>query len=485
MPDGVRVCVTLRPQPPKPSFMQLTLAHEPTAVPTPTLIEELRALFRLAAPLALANLGQTLIGAVDTAVVGRLGEVELGATGLGSTVFFTVAVLGLGIMLGLDPLVSQAIGAGEPERARRTFWQGIWLSVAIGVPLMGAVFALGALLEPMGIPAQSAAHTRDYILARVPSMVPFLAFIGARSYLQALGMVRPMVIAVVLANVVNLVLSWALVFGDAGLAPFGIPPLGIPKLGVAGAAWASTVCTLLQLAILVLAVRSVPAPEVSDLRRPQPALIQKALFLGLPIGLQMLAEFGVFGLVNVLMGSIGTRALAAHQVAVTLASAAFMIPVGIGAAASVRVGRAVGRQDAPGTRLAGVVAIASGAAFMTLSALLFMAAPRPLASVMTSEGAVIQAVIPLLFVAAVFQLSDGIQAVAAGALRGAGDTRFALIANLTGHYVIGLPLGALLAFRFGYGAPGLWWGLSAGLTAVAVGLTVRFVRLSARPIARI
>jgi MATE family multidrug resistance protein len=162
-----------------------------------------------------------------------------------------------------------------------------------------------------------------------------------------------------------------------------------------------------------------------------------------------------------------------------------MIPVGIGAAASVRVGRAVGRTDVPGTRLAGIVAIASGGAFMALAALVFLVAPAPLAGIITNEPAVIEAVVPLLFVAAVFQLSDGVQAVAAGALRGAGDTRFALLANLGGHYLIGLPVGVLLAFQLGLGARGLWWGLSVGLTVVAVGLTLRFLRLSAGAIARV
>ena len=458
--------------------MQLALSHEtPDAAPSPTLAEELSALVRLAFPLALANLGQTLIGAVDTAVVGRLGEVELGATGLGNTVFFTIAVLGLGVMLGLDPLVSQAFGAGEPARARRTLWQGVWLSAIIGLPLTALVVGLGALLESFGIPAASAEHTRAYIAARVPSLIPFLWFIAARSYLQGASLARPMVIAVVLANVVNLPLSWVLVFGDASL--------GIPALGVAGAAWASTVCTVIQLAVLALAVRSVDAPEGREHRKPDRALLLKALALGIPIGLQMFAEFGVFGVVNLLMGNIGTRELASHQVAITLASATFMVPVGIGAAASVRVGRAVGRQDAPGTRLAGVLSIAVGGAFMTAAALMFLFAPRLLAGIITSERAVIDAVVPLLFVAAVFQLSDGIQAVAAGALRGAGDTRFTLLANLAGHYLIGLPLGALLAFSLGIGATGLWWGLSAGLTCVAIGLTVRFLRLSKRPIARV
>lgn len=465
--------------------MQLSLSQQVGISRSPTLTEELSGLLRLALPLALANLGQTLIGAVDTAVVGRLGELELGATGLGNTVFFTITVLGLGVMLGIDPLVSQAFGAGEQLRARRALWQGVWLSLLIGAPLTLLVLGLGALLERLGISPASAEQTRAYIAARVPSLIPFLLFIGARSYLQAASLTRPMVIAVVVANLVNLPLSWALVFGDAGLVDLGLPGLGVPALGVAGAAWASTACTVIQLVILALAVQRVAAPSSAAHRRPDRELLLKALVIGTPIGLQMLAEFGVFGLVNLLMGNIGTRELAAHQVAITLASSTFMVPVGVGAAASVRVGRAVGRQDAPGTRLAGLVAIGAGSAFMLAAALTFLLVPRLLAGIITSESAVIDAVVPLLFVAAVFQLSDGVQAVAAGALRGAGDTRFALFANLGGHYLIGLPLGVLLAFSLGIGARGLWWGLSAGLTCVAAGLTLRFLRLSARPIARV
>lgn len=185
------------------------------------------------------------------------------------------------------------------------------------------------------------------------------------------------------------------------------------------------------------------------------------------------------------MGSIDTRALASHQVAITLASMTFMVPVGIGAATSVRVGRAVGRGDAAGTRLAGLLGIGVGAAFMSGAALAFLLAPELLARLITNQAPVIAAALPLVLVAAVFQLSDGVQAVAAGALRGAGDTRLPLVANLGGHYLIGLPLGIVCAFEWGLGAQGLWWGLSAGLTVVAAILTHRFVRLSSRPVARV
>ncbi len=414
--------------------MQLGLTQPvPARASAPSVSGELGALVRLALPLAAANLGQVLIGAVDTAVVGRLGETELGAAGLGNSLYFVVTVIGMGVMLGLDPLVSQAVGASEPREALRMLWQGVWLALLAGVPLCAAITGLGFLLERVGIQPASAVATRTYLVARLPGLVPFLVFVACRSYLQAVGVTRPVVVSVVLANIINLPASWALVFG--------FPPLHVPALGIAGAAWASSVCTVVQMGVLVMSVRRESAGTAGATWQPHRASMQKALSIGIPIGFTMVAEFGVFSLVNVLMGNIDARALAGHQVAITLASATFMVPVGVGAAASVRVGKAIGRGDQAGTRLAGLVGLAAGTSFMLLSALAFLFFPRELAAVISDKADVIAAAVPLLSVAAVFQLSDGAQAVAAGALRGAGDTRFPLIANLAGHYLVGLPIG--------------------------------------------
>ncbi|MEZ4219440.1 MAG: MATE family efflux transporter [Polyangiaceae bacterium] len=441
-------------------------------------LSEAKALARLALPLAFAHLGQTLLGAVDTAVVGRLGELALGATGLGNALFFVVAVLGMGVMLGLDPLVAQAVGAGDDERARRSLTQGIWLSLLVGGPLMAGVIALGSVLERFGIEPASAALVRDYVWARIPGLIPFLAFVALRSYLQATGSTRPVVLAVVLANVANVPLSILFVFGDAALAKIGIGPVGLPAMGVAGAAWASTGCTVIQMLVLVEGVRRGHHRISAADFRIDGALMRRALELGAPIGLQLLAEFGVFTLVNVAMGNLDARSLAAHQVALTLASMTFMVPVGIGAATSVRVGQAVGRRDEAGTRRAGWTGLGLGVGFMLVSATVFLTLPRPLALLMTPDSAVVEASAALLAVAAVFQVSDGAQAVLAGALRGAGDTRFTLVANVAGHYLVGLPLGLMLTFSLAVGATGLWWGLSAGLSAVALALVWRFTRVT-------
>lgn len=445
---------------------------------------EFRALLALAGPLALTHLGNQLLGVVDTAVVGRLGEISLGAVGLGNSVYFGVSIIGLGLMLGLDPLVSQAVGAGEPIKARRVYWQGVWLAPLLTAPLaLGVLLVLGCL-PAIGVDADNYRETVGYVHGRLPSLLPFLWLVGARAYLQGHNITRPLVIGVVVANVINLPLSWILVFGAEGLSDLGLPGFGIPAMGAAGAGWTSSVCTVIQCAVATLAVRSIEAPGAVD-RSWDRKLARHAMGLGLPIGLTLFVEVGVFSGTGVLMATLGPRPLAAHNVALALASMSFQVTLAIGAAASVRVGQAVGRSDTAGARRAGFVAFIAGGSFMLLSSLLFVTVPHHLARLITNDVALIPSAAQLILVAAAFQLVDGLQAVGAGALRGAGDTRFALVANILGHYAIGVPLAITLTWVLGWGAVGLWWGLSAGLAVVALALTLRFARISKRAIARV
>lgn len=477
LPNPVLVSAVAVTQPPERP------ASDAEFVARSAYLDEFRALVRLALPLAGANFGQMLLGAVDTAVVGRLGAVELGAAGLGNSLFFCVSILGMGVMMGLDPLVSQAHGAQEHAQARRTLWQGVWLALIGTIPLGIGILALSTQLERLGIDSQAANLTRDYLGARLWGLLPFLLFAALRSYLQSVGRATPMFYAALIANLINLPVSWLLVFGDAGLTRLGLPALGVPELGVAGAGYTSAFCTLLQLLVLILAVRGVSVPDTSAserFRRPERVLMKRALRLGLPIGFTLLAEVGIFSLTNVAMGNLGQTALAAHQVAITLASATFMIPLGIGAAASVRVGQAVGARDDAGVRRAGLCALAAGVGFMSLGALAFWTLPGPLSRIITDQDEVVRAAVPLLLVAAVFQIFDGSQAVLAGALRGAGDTTLPLVLNLAGYYLVGTPVGLGLAFLAGHGAVGLWWGLSSGLICVALSLGWRFIRLTSR-----
>jgi MATE family multidrug resistance protein len=447
-------------------------------------MEELRKLLRLAAPIAFTQAGYALMGLVDTAVVGRLGASALGAIGLANGLFFAVAIVGLGTMMGLDPLFAQALGAGDERRARALVWQGIWLSFAVTAVLAIPIALMPLLLEPARIEPAVARDARLFLWLRLPGLWPLLAFAGLRAYLQAAHRLRALVVATVLANVANFALDVALVYGR-----FGFPALGAPGSGLA-----TSICSFLQLAVLAIAFQfrghpaQLPVPGGraggvgAESRLLSPADLRKALAVGIPVGLQMGAEVGVFALVGLLAGRLGALALAAHQVALALASFTFCAAVGIGQAGSVRVGWAVGARNTRAARRSGLVAFAGGAGIMSMSALLFWLIPSSLARLLSDQPDVIAASVPLLAVCAFFQLSDGIQGVGAGVLRGAGDTRFAFLANLVGHYAVGLPVAIGLGLMCGLGVIGLWWGLCAGLTAVAIALLTRFLRLSSREI---
>lgn len=444
-------------------------------------MSELKSLVRLAVPLALAQVGMVLMGFVDVAVVGRLGPVPLAAVGLGNGLFFAVSVFGIGAMMGLDPLVSQALGAGQPQRARAVLWQGVWLAVFASAVLAVPIIAAAFLLEWAGVVPEVARDARTYALVRLPALVPMLLFSAQKAYLQAHRVTRPMVISIVIANVANLGLDWLLVLGVEGV---------FPPLGAAGVALATVTCTVLQVSILGLGIRlmRVPAPDVKEgaasavfSRRPRPKEMGRALRVGLPVGLQMGAEVGVFALAGLLAARMGAELAAAHQVALSLASLSFCAAVGVGSAGSVMVGHAVGAGSHLDARRAGKAAVQAGTMVMSVGALAFLLVPGPLVRMLTDVPEVIRIAVPLLAVAAAFQLSDGLQAVGAGILRGAGDTRFAFVANLLGHWLIGLPVALLCAEVLGLGLVGIWWGLAAGLTVVAAALMLRFFRLTSRP----
>lgn len=438
---------------------------------------ESRELLRLAVPLAAAQAGTQLMGLVDVAVLGRYSAQALAGSGLGNAIFFAFSIIGMGLVLGVDPLIAQAIGANDHARARRVMWQGAWLAFVVSIGLTLLMLAGAVAMPLIGSSKELIGPARVYLLIRVASLLPFLLFFVARSYLQAYGRTRPMLIAMVLANVVNLGADILLVFGGSILPEWCGPLRAIPELGVAGAALATVASTILQLAIVAAGVRAIDAPPDVD-HRWNRAEVAQAFRVGLPVALQMGAEVGIFALVAVLASRLGTLHLAAHQLVIGIASFTFTVAVGVAAAGSVRVGIAIGARDQVRTRIAGHLAFILGAAFMGGSGLVFAIFPGVMARLVTDQADVIAAALPLMVVAAFFQLSDGVQAVGAGVLRGAGDTQFAFYANLVGHWLVGLPVALLLGFRYGFGIVGLWWGLCAGLTVVALLLFIRFERLS-------
>lgn len=444
----------------------------------------LRDLLALAVPLIVGHSGQQLMSLVDTAMVGRLDAAAIGGVGIGNGIYFAMTVIGMGAVLGMDTLVAQATGAGERDRARKILWQGSRIGLGMSLPVMALIALSTLLLEPIGIEPATARETRRYLLARLPNVIPFLLFCAVRSYLQAAGRARTVVLSMGAANVANLVFNYLLIYGDAGLHRLGLPAVGLPALGVVGAGLSSSIASAFSLVVCVLGVRTVEAPPDPHRRAADPVLRRKIVQLGVPIALYLLAEVGAFTIMSILSGRMGAGPAAGYQVAITLASFTFTVTLGLSSATAVRVGQAVGRGDTPAARRLGFLAVQVALAFMALTAIAFVAAPGALARILTDRPDVIAAAVPLVQIAGVFQLSDGAQVVAAGALRGAGDTRSAQRANLVGHYLIGLPIAIGLAFGLGLRGPGLWWGLSAGLTFVAVTLTVRFHRLSKETIRR-
>jgi MATE family multidrug resistance protein len=442
---------------------------------------ELRTLFRLAAPLAAAQAGTQLMGLVDVAVLGRLGATELAASGLGNALFFAFLIFGMGVMLGVDPLISQALGAGDRLRARRVMWQGIWLGLIVSAVLTLVMLLVIVLFPYVGSKPELVAPARTYLFVRVLGVVPVVLFMVVRSYLQAHGVTRPLLVSMILANVFNLFADIVFVFGGTVLPTWCGPLRKLPAMGVAGAAIATVLCSIVQFVIVALAVKNVKVEGHVE-HRWNGSEVMQAFRVGLPVSLQMGAEVGVFALVGVLASRLGVMQLAAHQLVIGLASFTFTVALGVAAAGSVRVGLGVGARDEIATRISGHAAFIGGASFMAVSALSFALIPRPIIRLVTDQENVILASIPLMLVAAVFQMSDGVQAVGAGVLRGAGDTKYAFVANIFGHWCVGLPIALFLGFRLQMGIVGLWWGLCAGLTVVAVLLFIRFEKLSARGI---
>jgi MATE family multidrug resistance protein len=413
---------------------------------------------RLAMPLVLAELGWMLMGIVDTMMVGRVSAAAIGAVGLGTTVFYFVGITLGGVLLGLDTLVSQAFGAGDRDDCRRSLINGVWLALLLIVPAMLMVEIAIAILPSLGVDRGVIADVEPYLRVLNWSTPPLFVYFAFRRYLQSCHIARPVMITLITANLVNLAVNWILVFGN----------LGAPRLGAAGAAWATTLSRIYMMAALGVVIWRADRGLTQISWRPDWTRIRKLIALGLPAATQMGVEIAVFAAVTVLIGRLNAIALAGHQIAITTVSTTFMMPLGISSAAAVRVGSALGRGDPQGAARAGWTALGLGAMVMSCAAAALLLIPHAIARLFTPEPEIIAAGVALLRVAAFFQLFDGLQVVATGALRGAGDTRTPMFCHFTGYWIIGLPLGVWLCFYQGLGARGLWMGLSIGLILIGI-----------------
>jgi MATE family multidrug resistance protein len=423
-------------------------------------------MFTLAVPVVLAELGWMAMGVVDTLMVGPLGPEAIGAVGVGSSLFTSIAIFAMGLLLGLDTLVSQAFGAGRLEDCHRWLLHGIVMSVVVALPATGVLYGMSVLLTHWGLDPAVLPLTQPYLRTLTWSVVPLVFYATFRRYLQGMHLVGPVMIALGAANVINALMNWVLIYGH----------LGAPAMGVRGSAWATVIARVAMAAYLciVIVVRERgrrPGLFETPLRIDA-GWMRRLVGLGFPAAAQITLEVGVFAAATALAGRLAPTALASHQIALNIAACAFMVPLGVASAGAVRVGHAIGRRDAAAAERAGWTALLFGAAFMSVTAILFVVAPRVLIGAFTTDPGVLAIGSSLLLVAAVFQLFDGIQGVATGVLRGLGDTRTAMLWNLFAHWFIGLPLGYALCFGFGLGVAGLWWGLSTGLIICGVALSI-------------
>ncbi|MGH7038062.1 MAG: MATE family efflux transporter [Stellaceae bacterium] len=443
----------------------------------PGIATELRATLALAAPLAAANLAQMAMGVTNTVMVGRLGTVPLAAAGLGGMLYFTGGVVLQGILYAVAPLAAHAIGEGDRGRAGRIAGAGLMLAVLFALPFVAALANLDRLLRVLGYGSALTAEIGLYLRAIAWGGPACLGFAVLDSLFAVLLRVRSTMVVLLVCVAGNAVLNWVLIFGH----------LGAPALGVAGAGYASAVNQWLMLAGLALCTRIVPG--FAGLRLVRNALaadrteLAKILRLGLPIGGIRGIEAGLFMTAGVLIGLLGAAALGAHQIATTTASITFMVPLGLGRAATVRVAGELGAGRLSAARRAGFVALALGIAFMGMAAIVLWVCPQAIiaAYVNAADPAnrdLVRIARHLLAIAALFQVFDGTQVIAAGALRGYKDTLVPMVLAAVGYWGVGFAGGWLLAFPLGYGAVGLWWGLALGLAAVAALLTWRLHRLA-------
>jgi len=428
-------------------------------------------------PMILTNLGQTAMTATDVLMMGRLGPSALAAGSLGSNLYFLPMIFGLGLMLAVSPMIATELGRHRHSvrDVRRTVRQGLWIAIMVSVPIWMFLWQAEAILRAIGQDPDLSALAGTYVRTLQWAVLPFYAYIVLRSFISALERPGWALAVVFLAVAFNVFANWVLMYGN----------LGFPALGLPGSGWATTISSTLMFVGLALVV--LLEPQFRRYRlfgrfwRADWPRFRTLLGLGLPIAGLLTFEVSIFNIASFLMGLIDMASIAAYAIAIQIASIAFMVPMGLGQAATVRVGRAHGARDPAAIARAGWTAYVLGVGFMAGTALLMVLMPRPLIGAFIdlnnpANAEVIGLAVSFLAFAGLFQIVDGAQAVSGGMLRGLHDTKVPMIFAAIGYWGVGLPLGVVLAFPLGLKGTGIWIGLSAGLAVVAALLLVRWLR---------
>ena len=435
---------------------------------------EFRPMLRLAGPLAVAELGWMFMGIVDTMMAGPLGPAAVGTGSLGSIVFWTVAICGTGMLLGMDTLVAQAFGAKDVWDTRRTLVNGIWLGTALAPLVVLILWSLLPVLRAAGVNPRVMEMLGPFIRNLLWGVWPLLLYAAFRRYLQAVNIVKPVTFALVSANLVNAAGNWVLMFGH----------WGVPAMGVVGSALSTSFSRAYMAAVLLVAIlwheRRMGNWLFHISWRPEFARIRRLTELGLPAAGQILFEGAVFAIVTTMAARLDAVSLAAHGIAVNVISTTYMVPLGISSAAAVRVGQAYGRGDIRAAAISGWTALLLSSLFMGAAGLVLAIVPRWIVRLYILDASVVASGAVLLRIAAVFELFDGLQVTAGGALRGLGDTRTPMLVHLAGYWAVGLPIAYVLCFPLRWGVAGIWVGLTAALVPIGAALGIfwrRAIRL--------
>jgi len=423
---------------------------------------------QLAYPVIIGQLGIIMMGVVDSLMVGRLGAAPLAASSLGNSLTFIVLIIGIGVSLATTPLVAIAVGAKRFEDCGVYFRQSLLVNSVLSIVIAVIVFFASDFIIYFDQPYEVQVQAKSYMKIIGLSSIPLMLFQTYKQFIEGLSIMRPAMIIALLANIVNAAANWVLIFGK----------LGFPALGLDGAGWATFASRAFMAVAIMGFVMNNNFFKQYDVtfhyRSINIPVIKKLLGLGLPSGFQYFFEVGAFSFAVVMVGWLGTNQQAAHQIAINLASISFMAVLGISAAGSIRVGNAVGHKDIHETRRAGFTASLLGAIVMFCSGVIFILFRNFLPTLYVNNEVVISIASSLLIIAALFQLSDGVQAVGIGILRGLTDVKIPTAITFIAYWVVGLPVGYLLGFTFQLGVQGVWIGLLLGLTTSAILLTLRF-----------
>jgi MATE family multidrug resistance protein len=441
-----------------------------------TIKEHFKVTFTLAFPVMISQLGQVSVGVADSMMVGRLGALPLAASSLANSIFFVILMFGLGISMGITPLVSIAEGKGKAKRISNLFGHSLWVNLITAVALTGVVLGLSKGLHFLGQPEEVVVLTIPYLLVITASLFPFMIFQTFKQFAEGLSQTKQAMYITIFCNIVNVFLNWVLIWGM----------FGAPELGLMGAGWATLISRILMpimMGYYILRSKRYSIYSLSlKLKKVSVPMVSRILNIGIPTGFQYIFEVSAFSAAAIMMGWIGVNALAGHQIALNLASISYMMAAGLSTAGMIRVSNLIGRGDLKGMREAGMVVFGMVLIFMFSAAMIFVIFRMFLPTLYIDDPEVVSMAASLLIIAALFQLSDGAQVAGLGVLRGMEDVKVPTLVTLFAYWVLGLPLGYFLAFELGMAEKGIWYGLLIGLSITAVVLFYRFHALSKRRI---